>query len=211
MIDDESRGRDDMRDTASRSEKRAMDLAVQLDEARVALEQSDRLRKLAENEKLENAERVAELQTMYNSIANAKRKAEGDYHSLQEEIEELENEAKMAEEKANRAMNECARLSSELNGAQENASNAEKSKSLMARQITELQQQLEEAESMGGKSLKNQIRKLEQKVMEVEGELDNEARKSTESIKIARKADKRVKELQFQSVQGWSIHGCSRN
>ena len=34
--------------------------------------------------------------------------------------------------------------------------------------------------------------------MELENDLDNEARKSAESIKSARKADKKVKELAFQ-------------
>ena len=164
MIDDESRGRDDMRDSASRSERRANDLAVQLDEARVALEQADRARKLAENEKTENADRVAELQAMYNNVLNAKRKAEGDYHALQEEIEELENEAKAGEEKGQRAMAEVARLIGELNSAQETTSTVEKSRALLAKQITELQSRLEDAETHGGKGLKCQVRKLEGRV-----------------------------------------------
>ena len=164
MIDDESRGRDDMRDSASRSERRANDLAVQLDEARVALEQADRARKLAENEKTENADRVAELQAMYNNVLNAKRKAEGDHHALQEEIEELENEAKAGEEKGQRAMAEVARLIGELNSAQETTSTVEKSRALLAKQITELQSRLEDAETHGGKGLKCQVRKLEGRV-----------------------------------------------
>ena len=153
-----------MRDSASRSERRANDLAVQLDEARVALEQADRARKLAENEKTENADRVAELQAMYNNVLNAKRKAEGDYHALQEEIEELENEAKAGEEKGQRAMAEVARLIGELNSAQETTSTAEKSRALLAKQITELQSRLEDAETHGGKGLKCQVRKLEGRV-----------------------------------------------
>ena len=153
-----------MRDSASRSERRANDLAVQLDEARVALEQADRARKLAENEKTENADRVAELQAMYNNVLNAKRKAEGDYHALQEEIEELENEAKAGEEKGQRAMAEVARLIGELNSAQETTSTVEKSRALLAKQITELQSRLEDAETHGGKGLKCQVRKLEGRV-----------------------------------------------
>ena len=153
-----------MRDSASRSERRANDLAVQLDEARVALEQSDRARKLAENEKTENADRVVELQAMYNNVSNAKRKAEGDYHALQEEIEELENEAKAGEEKAQRAMAEVARLIGELNSAQETTSTVEKSRALLAKQIAELQSRLEDAETHGGKGLKGQARKLEGRV-----------------------------------------------
>ena len=153
-----------MRDSASRSERRANDLAVQLDEARVALEQADRARKLAENEKTENADRVAELQAMYNNVLNAKRKAEGDYHALQEEIEELENEAKAGEEKGQRAMAEVARLIGELNSAQETTSTVEKSRALLAKQVTELQSRLEDAETHGGKGLKCQVRKLEGRV-----------------------------------------------
>ena len=115
-----------MRDSASRSERRANNLTVQLDEVRVALEQSDLARKLAENEKTENTDCVAKLQAMYNSVSNAKRKTEGDYHALQEGIEELENEAKAGEEKAQRAMAEVARITGKLNSAQETTSTVKK-------------------------------------------------------------------------------------
>merc|ERR1711890_142250 len=89
MVDDEVRGRDEAREAGMRAERRANDLAVQVDETRVALEQAERARKLAENEKAENIDRLAELQSLYNNAAQGKRKAEGDFHALQEEIEEL--------------------------------------------------------------------------------------------------------------------------
>merc|ERR1712002_73958 len=94
MLDDESRGRDESRDAITRAERRANELAVQLDESRVALEQSDRSRKLAESDRADHLDRLSELQALYNNAANGKRKAEGDFHALQEEIEDLENEAK---------------------------------------------------------------------------------------------------------------------
>ena len=74
MLEDESRGRDDMREAASRAERRANDLAVQLDEGRLALDQAERAKKAALAEKSEQSDRVAELQTMYNNISSAKRK-----------------------------------------------------------------------------------------------------------------------------------------
>jgi len=46
LLEDESRGRDDMREAASRAERRANDLAVQLDESRLALDQADRAKKV---------------------------------------------------------------------------------------------------------------------------------------------------------------------
>merc|ERR1711977_737486 len=75
MVDEEVQGRDDARDAAIRADRRANELAVQADEQRVALEAAERARK-----------------------------AENDFHSLQEEVEELENDAKAAEDKAARAM-----------------------------------------------------------------------------------------------------------
>ena len=55
-------------------------------------------------------------------------------------------------------------MQAELASAQDSASSAEKSKSNYERQLRELQGRLEEAEAAGGKNLKNQIRKLEQRV-----------------------------------------------
>jgi len=85
----------------------------------------------------------------------------------------------------------------ELNGAQDAASTADKSRANLAKQAAELQSRLEEAEAQGGKGLKNQIRKLESRIMELENDLDTEARKSAEVIKTARKTEKKVKEMQF--------------
>lgn len=95
IVDNEARGRDEMREAASRNDRRANDLAVLLDEARAALENSERSRKLAAAENQENADRAAELSSMYNNVTAAKRKAEGDYHALQEEIEALEDDARL--------------------------------------------------------------------------------------------------------------------
>ena len=197
MVDDEVQGRDDARDAAIRADRRANELAVQSDEQRVALEASERARKAAESEKVESSDRLAELQAMYNNAANGKRKAENDYHSLQEEVEELENDAKASEDKAARAMAEVARLISELNNATEGTGNAEKSRAILAKQVADLQVKLEESESGGGRGVKAQIRKLEQRIMELESDLDTEARKSADVLKQARKADKRVKEVEF--------------
>ena len=66
----------------------------------------ERARKLAENERNENNDRVHELSSQVQALQNAKRKVEGDFHSVQEEIEELENEARAAEDRANKALAE---------------------------------------------------------------------------------------------------------
>jgi len=196
MLDDAGRERDEVRDGVCRAERRANELAVLLDETRVAAEQSERARKLAENEKGDHLDRIAELQALYNNASAAKRKAEADYFSLQEEIEELENETKAADEKAVKAVADVTRVMNDLSAAHETAANSDRSRTALAKQVADLTVQLEEADS--GKGHKMNIRKLEGRIMELESDLDTEGRRSAEVVKQARKADKRVKEMEFQ-------------
>lgn len=119
---------------------------------------------MAEGEKGDLISRISELESLYSGAANAKRKAEGDYHALHEEIENLENDVRAAEERATKAMNEVARLMNDLNSANENASTADKSRQLLARQIADLQSQLETAEAASGSGLKSTLKRLEMRV-----------------------------------------------
>jgi len=86
IIENDARDREETRESVSRAERRANDLAVLLDETRVSLEQSERARKQADVERGDHLDRIAELQTLYNNAANGKRKAEQDFHALEEEI-----------------------------------------------------------------------------------------------------------------------------
>lgn len=196
IIENDARDREETRESVSRAERRANDLAVLLDETRVSLEQSERARKQADVERGDHLDRIAELQTLYNNAANGKRKAEQDFHALEEEIEDLEHEAKSGEEKAAKAMLEVQRIMGELSAANEATANADRSRATLANQIAQLSTQQEGGDS--GKGMKMQMRKLEGRILELESELDNEGRRSVEVIKQARKADKRMKELEFQ-------------
>merc|ERR1711962_476329 len=193
-VAEETAGRDAARDASLKADARANELAIACDEARVALEQSERARKLAEGLTNENSDRLNELQALYAAAASAKRKVDDDYHALQDEIEELENAAAAAEDKASRAAAETARVATDLSAAQAATANAEKSRALVAKQLAETQLALEESEGGGGRGIKAQIRQLELKIMDLESDLDAEARKSANVLKTARKADKRVKE-----------------
>merc|ERR1712142_1296713 len=190
MLDNEGRDRDECRDQTIKAERRANELAVQLDETRVAMEQLVRAKKKSDAEKDDHKDRVAELQSLYNNAATGKRKAEADFHRLQKEIEDLEKDAK--------ADAEIAKVMGDLKAAQEATANSERSRAILAKQAAELQEQLEEAENSGANAIKVQCRKLEARILDLESDLDTEARASAEAAKAVRKADKKVKEIQFQ-------------
>jgi len=195
-IAEETAGRDAARDAALKADAKANDLAIACDEAKLALEQSERARKLAESLTNENSDRLNELQALYAAAASAKRKVDDDYHALQDEMEELENKASSAEDKAGKASAELGRVAADLAAANAATANAEKSRSLVAKQLADANLALEEAEGGGGRGIKAQIRQLELKIMELESDLDAEARKSADVMKTARKNAKRVTEVE---------------
>lgn len=121
-----------------------------------------------------------------------------DVPSIQSDLDELLNEAKNSEEKAKKAMVDAARLADELRAEQDHAQTQEKLRKALETQIKELQVRLDEAEANALKGGKKAIQKLEQRVRELENELDGEQRRHADAQKNLRKSERRIKELSFQ-------------
>lgn len=120
------------------------------------------------------------------------------YTCTQSDLDELLNEAKNSEEKAKKAMVDAARLADELRAEQDHAQTQEKLRKALETQIKELQVRLDEAEANALKGGKKAIQKLEQRVRELENELDGEQRRHADAQKNLRKSERRIKELSFQ-------------
>ena len=71
----------------------------------------------------------------------------------------------------------------------------------MEQQVKDLQVRLDEAEANALKGGKRIIQKLEQRIHELESELDLEQRHHQETLKEVRKNDRRLKELAFQTEE----------
>lgn len=121
-------------------------------------------------------------------------------------MDELLNEAKNSEEKAKKAMVDAARLADELRAEQDHAQTQEKLRKALETQIKELQVRLDEAEANALKGGKKAIQKLEQRVRELENELDGEQRRHADAQKNLRKAERRIKELSFQADEDRKNH-----
>jgi len=195
-IEEETIGRDAAKASAAAAEKRANELAHLVDEGGLALEQSERARKLAEKAAADAADRADEVEGLYNAVADGKRKAENDYFALQDEIEALGDAVAAADGKVAKAQAEVGRVEADLAAAQDATATAEASKALLGIQISELQGQLADAEAASGRGLKQEVRKLELRVLELESDCDSEGRKSLAVAKQARQAEKKNKELE---------------
>ena len=114
-------------------------------------------------------------------------------------MEDQAGELRSAEENAKKAMGDAAKLAEELRQEQDHASHIEKTRRTLECQVKELQARLDEAEATAMKGGKRIIQKMEQRVRELEVELDNEQRRHSDSQKSVRKQERRLKELAFQS------------
>ncbi|NXI00667.1 MYH1B protein, partial [Pachycephala philippinensis] len=200
-LDDAIRTKDDLKEQVAMVERRANLLQAEIEELRAALEQTERSRKLAEQELLDASERVQLLHTQNTSLINTKKKLETDISQIQSEMEDTIQEARNAEEKAKKAITDAAMMAEELKKEQDTSAHLERMKKNLDQTVKDLQHRLEEAEQLALKGGKKQIQKLEARVRELEGEVDAEQKRSAEAVKGVRKYERRVKELTYQSEE----------
>ncbi|KAM7145330.1 myosin-1B-like [Macrochelys suwanniensis] len=200
-LDDALRSQEDLKEQVAMVERRANLMQAEIEELRSALEQTERARKVAEQELLDASERVQLLHTQNTSLINTKKKLETDISQIQSEMEETIQEARNAEEKAKKAITDAAMMAEELKKEQDTSAHLERMKKNLDQTVKDLQLRLDEAEQLALKGGKKHIQKLEARVRELEGEVDNEQKRSADAIKGMRKYERRVKELTYQTEE----------
>ncbi|XP_032055792.1 myosin-7-like [Aythya fuligula] len=168
---------------------------------RAALEQTERVWKVSEQERIDASERVQILHSQNTSLLNTKKRLEADITYLQNEVEQIIQEARNAEEKAKKAIIDAAMMAEELKKEQDTSAHLERMKKNLEQMVKDLQHRLDEAEQLALKGGKKQLQKLEAKIHELENELDIEQKRGIESVKVARKYERRLKELTYQSEE----------
>uniref|UniRef100_A0A803V3E6 Myosin heavy chain 1 n=1 Tax=Ficedula albicollis TaxID=59894 RepID=A0A803V3E6_FICAL len=163
-LDEALRTQDDLKEQVAMVERRANLLQAEVEELRAALEQTERSRKLAEQELLDASERVQLLHTQNTSLINTKKKLETDIAQIQSEMEDTIQEARNAEEKAKKAITDAAMMAEELKKEQDTSAHLERMKKNLDQTVKDLQHRLEEAEQLALKGGKKQLQKLEARV-----------------------------------------------
>ncbi|KAK0138918.1 Myosin heavy chain, fast skeletal muscle [Merluccius polli] len=200
-LDDALRGEADMREQVAMVERRNTLILAEIEELRAALEQTERSRKVAEQELVDASERVGLLHSQNTNLLNTKKKLEADLIQIQGEVEDTIQDARNAEEKAKKAITDAAMMAEELKKEQDTSSHLERMKKNLEVTVKDLQHRLDEAESLAMKGGKKQLQKLEARVRELESEVEAEQRRGAEAVKGVRKFERRVKELNYQTEE----------
>merc|ERR1712170_90463 len=205
-LEDEQRAKDHARDDLLAAERRANTNQNALEEARTLLEQSDRARRMTEQELSDTNEQLSDLTCTNQAIAGAKRKLESEMQTLHADMDEMASEAHLSEEKAKKAMVYAARLADKLRNEQEVAQAYERDRKLLECQVKDMQQRLDEAETNALKGGKKAMNKMETRIRELESELDAENRRCADAGKNLRRSERRIKELTFAADEDRKNH-----
>ncbi|XP_075135622.1 myosin-4-like [Leptodactylus fuscus] len=201
QLDDLVRANDDLKEHLGVVDRRNLLQQTEIEDLRTALEQTEKVRKVAEQELLDVTERVQLLHSQNTGLINAKKKLESDAAQLQSEVEDAVQELQNAEEKAKKAITDAAMMAEELKKEQDTSAHLERMKKNMEQTVKDLQHRLDEAEQLALKGGKKQIQKMEARIRELENELEAEQKQSAENTKTYRKVERKLKEVAYQSEE----------
>lgn len=88
-------------------------------------------------------------------------------------------------------------MSEELRKEQDQSAGLEKARKNLEQMVKDLQTRLDEAEHAALKGGKKQQQKLEVKIRDLEGELEQEQRRQIEATKALRKTERKAKEITY--------------
>jgi len=195
QLEDERKAAEELREQYTNTDRKASVLAAEIEELRNQLEVAERARKMAEGELHDTADHVSEMAATVATLTGLQRKLETDHQAMRSDIEDQCNEIKISEEQAKKAMADASRLVDELRQEREHYTRIDTMKKALEQSVKDSQTRLDEAEATAFKGGKRMVQKLEQKVRELEVELDNEQRCHAETVKTMRKSERRLKEL----------------
>jgi len=196
--EDEARSRQQVMEQVGISERKANALSGEVEESRALLDSAERAKRQLDSELADARNAVNEMGVINSRAMHDKRNVESLIHTLQAEIDDALAQAKNSEEKSKRAMVDAARLADELRSEQDHANAEGRGKRSLDTQLSELENRLAEAEAAAMKGGKAAMSKLEMKIRELEVELGGVQSRTQENYKAFQRAERRIKELQFQ-------------
>merc|ERR1711971_726670 len=205
-LEGEQRAKEVTRDVLLAAERKANSTQNALEEARTLLEQSDRARRVTEQDLSDTNEQLSDLTCQNQAIAGAKRKLESEIQTLHGDLDEMVSEASLSEEKCKKAMVDAARLAEELRGEQDLAAGFERERKLLECQVKDCATRLDDAEANALKGGKKAMNKMETRIRELESEVDAEARRMGDSIKNLSKSERRIKEMTYAADEDRKNH-----
>lgn len=180
------------------AQRRLQQLIAENEEFRANLEAANRARRNAELQLEECSVRIKDLSTINSNIAATKSKLEQEISVIASDYDEVTKELRLADERLHKSQIEIKRISESYQEESERCIKIESVRKSLEVEVKNLTVRLENVEANSLVSTKRMVSKLEARVHDLEGEMDEERRRHQETIKILKKKERNVKELVMQ-------------
>lgn len=183
-----------------------MALEDELEASRALLDSADRGKKQAGDELAQARESVNDMHAINSKAMGDKRKLESAVHTVHAEIDDCLIQAKTADEKTKRAMVDAEDMANKLKLEQTHSYKQTKSQQILNSKIAETSARLAEANDQAAAGGRDAMARLESRISELESELGSVQATTGETHKAFQKAERHIKELQFQQVHDSKVH-----
>ncbi|XP_010289916.1 PREDICTED: myosin-10 isoform X2 [Phaethon lepturus] len=197
--------RDEIFAQSKESEKKLKGLEAEILQLQEEFAASERARRHAEQERDELADEIANSASGKSALLDEKRRLEARIAQLEEELEEEQSNMELLNERFRKTTLQVDTLNSELAGERSAAQKSENARQQLERQNKELKAKLQELEGSVKSKFKATISTLEAKIVQLEEQLEQEAKEGAAANKLVRRTEKKLKEV-FMQVEDERRH-----
>ncbi|XP_062284117.1 myosin-10 isoform X5 [Scomber scombrus] len=190
--------RDEIFTQSKENEKKLKSLEAEILQLQEDHAASERARRHAEQERDELADEIANSASGKSSLLEEKRRLEARIAQLEEELEEEQGNMELLNDRFRKTSLQVDNLNTELAGERSAAQKSENARQQMERQNKELKAKLAELEGAVKSKFKASIAAQEAKILQLEDQLEQEAKERAAANKIVRRTEKKLKEVMMQ-------------
>uniref|UniRef100_UPI0037E77A36 myosin-10 n=1 Tax=Semicossyphus pulcher TaxID=241346 RepID=UPI0037E77A36 len=190
--------RDEIFTQSKENEKKLKSLEAEILQLQEDHAASERARRHAEQERDELADEISNSASGKSSLLEEKRRLEARIAQLEEELEEEQGNMELLNDRFRKTNMQVDSLNAELAGERSTAQKSENARQQMERQNKDLKAKLAELEGAVKLKFKASITALEAKILQLEEQLEQEAKERAAANKIVRRTEKKLKEVMMQ-------------
>ncbi|XP_048102073.1 LOW QUALITY PROTEIN: myosin-10-like [Alosa alosa] len=197
-LEDARASRDEIFTQSKENEKKLKSLEAEILQLHEDLASSERGRRHAEQERDELSDEIANSTSGKSALMDEKRRLEARIAQLEEELEEEQSNMELLNDRFRKTTMQVDTLTTELAGERSVAQKSENARQQLERQNKELKAKLQELEGSIKSRFKASIAALEAKILQLEEQLEQEAKERSAANKIVRRTEKKLKEVCMQ-------------
>uniref|UniRef100_A0A8C7UYF5 Myosin, heavy chain 10, non-muscle n=1 Tax=Oncorhynchus mykiss TaxID=8022 RepID=A0A8C7UYF5_ONCMY len=197
-LEDARASRDEIFSQSKENEKKLKSLEAEVLQLHEDLAASERARRHAEQERDELADEISNSTSGKSALMDEKRRLEARIAQLEEELEEEQGNMELLNDRFRKTTMQVDTLTLELVAERSLAQKSENARQQLERQNKDLRAKLGELEGSVKSRFKASITALEAKILQLEEQLEQEAKERAAANKLVRRTEKKLKEVCMQ-------------